>query len=291
MIFLVASILISSFIFVIFKLFKKYKIDTLQAIVFNYLIAGSCGLLIYGKDLKQEAFQHPEWFPFVILSGFLFIASFLVMGFSSQRNGLAITSVAVKMSMAFSMLLMIIVYGEKITFLKIFGIILAIVGVLLMSINKKNEIIVNRKPVLWMLFFLFIGGGMLDFVLNYAQNNVMTHIPSSIFSAFGFSVAFFIGLIVLLYTFIKKTKKFKWKNLIAGIALGIPNYFSILFLITSYSELDWDDSTILAVTNISIVILSAFTGFLAFREELTVRKIIGLSTSVIAIICLYLGSL
>jgi drug/metabolite transporter (DMT)-like permease len=291
MIYLIASILISSLIFVIFKLFKKYKIDTLQAIVFNYLIASACGLLIYGKDLKQEAFQNAEWFPFVIISGFLFIASFLVMGFSSQRNGVAMTSVAVKMSMAISILLMIVVYGEKITFLKIFGIILAILGVLLMSVNKKNEIVVNKKPVLWMLLFLFIGGGMLDFVLNYSQNNVMTHIPSSIFSAFGFLVAFSIGLIVLLYTFIKKTKKFKWKNLIAGIALGIPNYFSILFLITSYSKLDWDDSTILAVTNISIVIISAFTGFIAFREELTVRKIIGLCSAVIAILCLYLGSL
>ena len=178
MIFLISSILASSLIFVIFRLFPKFKVDTFQAIVFNYITACSCGFLLYGKEFSRTSLEHPEWIPFAVMSGLLFISLFLVMGISSQRNGVALTSVSVKMSMALSMMLMIIGYGESLTWLRIGGIVLAFAGVLLMSLSGKGERTAVEKPVVWMLLLLFLGSGALDFLLNYVQRYKLEFLPA-----------------------------------------------------------------------------------------------------------------
>ncbi len=291
MIYLISSILSSSFIFVIFKLFAKYKIDTLQAIVFNYVTAFIFGFALFGKELKPAVFENLSWVPFVILCGILFIVSFLVLGHSSQKNGVAITSVSVKMSMAISMILMITWHGEAVSLLKILGIILALMGVVFMSISKKNGVKKEQKTIVWMLIFLFISGGILDFILNYAQNNVLQDLPPSLFSAIGFGISGIIGLIIMFYSYIQKTRIFAFKNVLAGIGLGIPNFFSIYLIMETYKNLDWSDSTILAVTNVSIVIFSALTGLFLFKEKLNGIKTIGLAASILAIVTFYLSSL
>lgn len=289
MIFLIASILASSLIFVIFRLFPKFKVDTFQAIVFNYFTACAYGFLLYGKDLKAETFQYMEWVPAVVICGILFISLFLMIGISSQKNGVAITSVCVKMSMAMTIVLMILLYGEPVTFLRITGILLAISGVLFMSWSKSEK--AAEKPVIWMLVLIFAGGGALDFTLNYVQNNLLTHIPSSLFSAIGFGIAGMIGISILIIQIIRKKTQFHYRNLVAGIGLGIPNFFSIYLLMKSYSEMKpWSDSTVLAVTNVSIVVLSAFYGFILFKEKFSWLKAVGLAASISAILVLYFAS-
>ena len=167
---LIIGILSSAFIFILFRLFPKYGIDTFQAIVFNYFTALTCGFLIYGKDFKNEALTNPSWFPFAILTGFLLIALFLAIGLSSQKNGMAITSVAVKMSMAMTMCIMIIAYNESLSVFKILGIIFAVIGVLSMSWPTKTKNQAKEKTIIWLLIVLFLGSGILDFLLNYVQN-------------------------------------------------------------------------------------------------------------------------
>ena len=157
---LILSITCSTLIFVIFKLFDKFKIDTFQAIVFNYFTAFACGILLYGNEWTPAAMNNTTWIYFAIICAILFISLFFLMGTSSQKNGVAITSVAVKMSMAFSILLMILLYSEEVTVLKLSGIVLAFLGIYLVSSPSKSG---QRSSALWMLAVLFIGSGFLDF--------------------------------------------------------------------------------------------------------------------------------
>ncbi|TNE55126.1 MAG: hypothetical protein EP338_05270 [Bacteroidetes bacterium] len=288
MIYLISSIIASTCIFAIFRVFTRFKIDTFQAIVYNYFMACGFGFLLYGSELKPQAFEHLEWLPLVFICGLLFIVLFLVLGLSSQRNGVALTSVSVKMSMGMSLLLLIFWNDEQVTPLKVIGIVLALLGVLLMSVERGER--KQQQGAVWMLLFLFVGCGMLDFSLNYAQNEVLDHLPSSLFSAFGFIISGTLGGGILIFDFIRKKRQFAWKNVLAGIILGVPNFFSIYLLIQSYREIDWSDSTVLAVTNISVVLLSAFTGIAFFREYLNLKKTLGLILSLAAILVLYFAS-
>jgi len=289
MISLLLAILFSSFILVIFKLFDRFKIDVFQAIVFNYFTAFLCGILVYGNEWNPKALTDITWFYFAIVAAILFISLFILMGLSSQKNGVAITSVAVKMSMAASVLGMIFIYNESVTPLKICGIILAFAGVVLVSWQGKEEKS-TRNQSLWMLFVLFFGSGVLDLVLNYVQNNALQHLTPSLFSAFGFGMAGIIGLIIFLFQLQQKKTQFAFKNIFGGIALGIPNYFSIYLLIKSYKETGWADSTVLSIINVSIVCVSTLIGFLIFKEKINLTKGLGIIASLLAILLLYLGS-
>lgn len=285
---LLLSVLSSSLIFVIFKLFKRYGIDTFQAIVVNYFTAFTIGFTLYGHTWNPECLEQNSWMYFAGICALLFIGLFLVMGKSSQLNGVASTSIAVKMSMAISLIFMIIGYGESITWLKILGIALAFVGVYLVSKPSKTE--GSETSALWMLIVLFFGSGALDFILNYVQNTQLALLKPSLFSAIGFGLAGTLGLSILIISYIRGKSKFQFKNIIAVIILGIPNYFSIYLLLLSYETTGWDDSTVLAITNVSVVLLSAIIGFTAFKESTTRQKIIGLISAILAICVLYIAN-
>lgn len=277
---LILSVTCSTLIFVIFKLFDKFKIDTYQAIVFNYFTAFACGILLYGNEWTPAAMNDATWIYFAIICAILFISLFFLMGTSSQKNGVAITSVAVKMSMAFSILLMILLYSEEVTLLKLSGIVLAFFGIYLVSSPSKSG---KRSSALWMLAVLFIGSGFLDFSINFIQKSILADLTPSVFSAISLGMAGVLGSIFLAVKLIRKQSTFAMKNVIGGLILGIPNYFSIYLLMLSYKSTGWADSTVLAVTNVSVVLFSAIIGFIIFKEQSTVKKLLGLAAALIAI--------
>ena len=285
---LVLSIFSSTIIFVIFKFFKKFEIDTFQAIVFNYFTAAAIGFGLYGNEWHPDSLVNTEWLPFAIVCAFLFIGLFFIMGKSSQLNGVASTSIAVKMSMAISLILMMIGYSEDLSLLKITGIALAFIGVFLVSSpDKKHK---TQTEAAWMLLLLFFGSGALDFTLNFIQKSILGNMTPSIFTAIGLGSAGILGSIILIIRLAQQKTKLQLKNVLAGIVLGIPNYFSIYLLLLSYRTTGWNDSTVLAITNVSVVLCSAIIGFIVFRETKTSKKIIGLVAAILAITTLYIAN-
>ncbi|MDX2360009.1 MAG: EamA family transporter [Crocinitomicaceae bacterium] len=285
---LVLSILSSTLIFVIFKLFQRFGINTFQAIVVNYFTAAILGFALFHDEWNPQAMQESSWMIAAGFTAFLFIGLFFIMGKSSQVNGVASTSVAVKMSMAISLIIMIQAYDESLDWKKILGIGFAFLGVYLVSSSSKKT--KNVVSAAWMLVLLFLGSGILDFTLNYVQKFSLGSMPLPLFTAIGLGTAGIIGFSILLVNLIRGKEKIALKNIIAGIVLGVPNYFSIYLLLLSYQSTGWNDTTVLAITNVSVVLCSAIFGFIAFKEKATIRKIIGLISAILAITTLYIAS-
>jgi drug/metabolite transporter (DMT)-like permease len=281
---LAISILASTLLFFIFRLFPKYGVDTAQAIIVNYFTAFICGCIVNGSVPSFGGFVESGILPWTLVTGILLISLFIGIGVSSYRNGIGITSVAVKMSLLLSVLFMLSVYGEKITPAKIAGIVLAIAGILLITLQKEPG---GRRSV-FLLAILFVGSSVLDLTLNYVQGNVLKGYPSALYTAFGFLAAGSFGTLWMISEYLAKRRSFNWKNVAGGIILGIPNYFSIYLLVDSYRSTGWSDSVTLAVTGISIVILSALSGIMVFRESASFRKLAGLFLSLSAIALLTL---
>ena len=280
------AIFLSSLIFVLFKVFPIFKIDTFQAIVFNYISAFLCGYILYGSDLKEEAWENINWIFYVVLPALLFISLFVLMGKSAQKNGMAITSVAVKMSMAVSVLGMVFIYNEQLPFLKIIAILLAFSGVILVSFSKKSSD--SKQQTWWMLLILFFGSGILDLLLNYVQKTQVDVISTALFSAFGFGLAGLIGLGILIAQIIRRKTRIEFRNVIGGVILGVPNFFSIFLLMRAYNSVTWSDSSVLAVINVAIVCISTLLGTLIFSEKISWAKGLGLCCSLLAIYLFYL---
>lgn len=289
MIALIFSILASTAIFIIFKLFPKFNIDTFQAIVFNYFTAFFCGFLLFSNEWNQAVLNESNWLIGVISCSVLFISLFILIGLSSQRNGVASTSVAVKMSMGLSVLVMIFLYREGVSLNKSLGIALAFLGVILVTYQKKNANQYNESAF-WMLAVLFFGSSMLDLMLNYSQKSLLGSLTPSLFSAFGFGLAGIIGLLILGVQLLRGKAKIALRNIGAGIVLGIPNFFSIYLLLMAYQSSGLSDSNVVTLVNIGIVAVSAVLGWLMFKEDMPLRKVFGLILSVLAIALISLNN-
>jgi len=229
LIYLLLSILASTIIFVLFKLFGKHQVNTLQAIVFNYITAFCVGITAYQEPINVQTIISTEWFYGAIFLGFLFIAIFNVMAITSQRVGLSVASVATKMSVIIPVVFGIYVYHESAGLLKIIGIIAALIAVYLASV-KSGTRIKNKSNYIYPII-IFLGSGIIDTSIKYIETTYLTENGIPIFSATIFGFAAIIGICTLLIKKLQGNFTFDSKSLIAGLVLGMVNYASIYYLL------------------------------------------------------------
>jgi drug/metabolite transporter (DMT)-like permease len=75
---------------------------------------------------------------------------------------------------------------------------------------------------------------------------------------------------------------FSRKELIGGIILGIPNYFSIYFLMNALQYMN--ASQLFPVLNISILLVSGVVGYFRYRETFKLSTWIGMALAIGAIV-------
>lgn len=285
--YLFLSILISTGLFVIFKYFGIYKIDVLKAIFINYVVACAIGFSLAERDFPIVEIPTQPWFLWAIFLGVLFVSIFFVMAMTAQKNGVSVASVAGKMSVVIPVFFGIFLYNESVTFLKITGILIALVAVYLASVKEKSES--SKNASLLFPILLFLGSGTIDTSLKYIE---VVHVPKNdvaIFSGSLFSIAAIFSLVILLIRTLQNRESFGIKNVIAGIALGIPNYFSIIFLIKALQTEGFESSTLFTINNVGIVIASTLVGIFLFKEEFSIKNKIGVALAVIGIVIVALA--
>ncbi|MFT4673689.1 MAG: drug/metabolite transporter (DMT)-like permease [Saprospiraceae bacterium] len=283
MIYLLLSIFASTLIFVIFKLFARYDINTLQAIVVNYVVACICGLISYENSLELSLIPRYNWFYYTLGLGALFIIVFNLMATTTQRSGLSVVSVATKMAVVIPIAFGLWYYQEPIGFFKGVGVVFALFAVYLASVKTKGGMRLKSKNLLFPIL-VFFGSGLIDTSINFLQNDFIgdkSLIP--LFSATIFAAAAILGLFVVAIQKIRGVFKFETKNMVAGIVLGVPNYFSIFFLVKSLRSDLFDSSGIFTINNVAIVILSTVVGILFFKENLSLKNWIGIVLAIISI--------
>ena len=287
MIYLLFSIASSTIILILFKLFDRYKINTLQAIVINYITACATGLISYNSSISVGDIINSDWFIGAFLLGFLFISIFNVMALTAQRNGLSVASVAAKMSVIIPVVFGIYVYKEGVGAQKIIGIVLALIAVYLTSIKSKSA--VNSSKGLILPIILFLGSGIIDTSIKYLETTYVAKNGIPIFSATIFFFAGLIGIGIIIKRAITKSFRFNSKNVLGGIALGIANYYSIFFLLKALQFEGMESSTIFTVNNVAIVMLSTLIGLLLFREKIYTKNWIGITIAIVSIVLVTLA--
>jgi len=283
LIYLVLSVLASSLIFIIFKLFAKYNIDTLQAIIINYVVACISGVVAYSQPVKAEKLIQEGWFYGALALGVIFISTFYLMALTTQRNGLSVAAVATKMSLAIPIIFGIIMYKENTGIIKMTGIIMALVAVYLTSVKTGEGISLTKKNLIFPIL-VFIGSGIIDTSLKYFETHHVAKNDVAIFSASIFGFAAIIGLFILIFKRIMGRLKISLKNIIAGIILGVPNYYSIYFLIKALRHENIESSTIFTINNVAVLLVSTLAGILFFSEKLSLKNWIGIVLAIFSIV-------
>ena len=290
MISLLFSVLASTTILVVFKLFEKFKINNLHAIVFNYITAGVCGIVVQGEFEKLQSVPNFSWFYYALLLGGFFIFIFFLMALTTQKGGLSVVSVATKMSVVIPILFGLFYYNESLGLLKGLGITLALIAVYLASIKAKEGLSISKENLILPLL-VFLGSGLIDTSVKFLEEEYVSKDDVAIFSSTLFFAAAIVGIGVLIFQKIKGNFKFEYKSILGGIALGIPNFFSIYFLVGALRSDLMESSGIFTVNNIGIVMLSTFAGILLFKERLLLKNWIGILLAIISIVLITLSKL
>lgn len=285
MIYLLLSILASSVIFLVFKLFDLFKINTFQAIVVNYAIACAAGIIGYAKPINLIELPNYSWFGGTVFLGFLFILIFNLMAITTQRSGLSVVSVSTKMSVVIPITFGLFYYNENAGLLKISGIILALIAVYLVSVKDNTSKLVSKNELLFPIL-VFLGSGIIDTTIKYLETSYVEQDDISLFSAVIFLTAFVIGISILRFKVLRQNEKIKFKNLVGGLALGIPNYYSIYFLVKALRNPQLESSVVFTLNNVGILICAVLLGILFFREKLSRKNWLGFFLALISIICI-----
>lgn len=286
MIDLALSILSSSLIFVIFKLFATYRIQTLFGIIVNYITACMVGILFYDGSVRFSELPARPWFPGTVMLGALFILVFNLMARTSQKMGVSVASVATKMSLAIPVLLGVALYNEHLGTVKVIGILMALAAVYFSSVKKNRGVISRRNLVLPSLVFL--GSGVIDGSIKFMQATSLGPEEFPLFSATVFAAAASTGFLIILVRAFKEPMRWNPRNLIGGICLGIPNFFSIYFLLRALQNDILNSASIFTINNVAIVMLSTLLGILLFKEQLSLTNWSGI---VLAITSIFLVAL
>jgi drug/metabolite transporter (DMT)-like permease len=288
LIYLLLSILSSTCILVLFRLFTSFRIDTKQAIVINYVSAFLCGLWSYDPPIHLGSIISSTWFYGALALGILFITIFNLMAVTAQKNGLSVVSVASKMSVIIPIVLGVLLYDEVLTAAQILGIGLALAAVYLVSF-KKGEASKTRNSFLFP-FMVFLGSGIIDSSLKYFENFHLTKDLISLFSATIFLFAAIFGAIWIFGIKKQRIGSFKRKSIIAGAVLGIANYYSIYFIIQAL-KIDWlNSATIFTINNVSIVAISSILGYAIFKESISKSNLVGIVIAILSILLISLNS-
>ena len=295
MLYLLITILLNAYLFVAFKIFERYKIDTLQAIVVNYWICVATGSIFLGHFPIGTASLHQPWLWWALLMGASFISIFNLIAWCTKVDGITSTTIANKLSMVIPVGFALWLYSDSMSWSKGLGILLAFPAVYLSNRTKDDT---GKTPKLLWPALLFIGSGLLDTLVNYVAheffttgNDIADERGQSIFLIHAFSVAGTIGIVLVSALLIRGKKTFAWKNVLAGILLGVPNYFSIYFLFRLLQSGFLPGSAAIPVNNIGIVLVASLTAILFFKEKAGAARIIGMLLSIAAILLIMLSDL
>lgn len=287
MIDLLLGILFFNIILIIFKLFERFQVDNLQAIVVNYVVAGSLGLFTSGIVNPVNHILNSNWIYLALIIGILFIIVFNLLATGAQKVGIAISTVANKMSVIIPVIFAIIVFNDQISALKIIGILLALVGVYLTSTNGKN--LNFDKKYIWLVVIIFAGQGLADCIFNYAQKFYVEDFESKLFISTMFFGACVTGILMTVPKFITGVSKFSSKNILWGIVLGVPNFLTVYYFFRSLESEFMESSQVYPILNIGVIIISAISGYLIFKEKLSRSNWVGILVSVLAIAFISFG--
>lgn len=289
MLYLIGSIVLTSYLTLCFKVVQKYHIEPFQAIMFNHFTCVITGSFFNGgSPINRETFHEP-WFKYALLMGAMFISIFNIVGFTAQKIGVAVASVANKLSLVIPFIFSIYLYHEKITAFKIAGIIIALIAVALTCVpaklNEPEAKSSRLNPLLLIIVpaVLFCSSGLLDTLIKFVEQHFLNEENYNNYLITAFAVAGSIGLVLLFVLLLTGRQKFSYKSIVAGICIGIPNYFSIWCLVKVLKANAGNSSAVIPINNMCIVLFSSVMAWMLFKEKLSAINWAGIILSLGAI--------
>ena len=288
MIYLILAIVSSSLISIFMRLSENHIKNEMGMFMANYAL---CAVLAIGfMDKTGMGYllgTHDQHLTVIIgiITGAFFLGGFLFLKYNMKHNGIVLASTFMKLGVLIPTIMAIIVFGEVPTVMQIVGIALAVAAIIIINIEKEPQPekgVANKEhsnnggnKKMLLLVLLLLGG------LGDSMSNIFEKIGPSDGKDGFLLLTFFTAFVITTVIVIFGKKKVCKADIIFGLLVGIPNYFSARFLLASLGSLE---AVIVYPTfSVGTMVVVTIVGVLAFREKISKQKGIALGLIAIAI--------
>jgi drug/metabolite transporter (DMT)-like permease len=274
-IFIISSVLCSLGVAHILRYSKNHHKSVSLVITVNYAIASLVAL----GDADLTSISLFTWIT-AIITGLLFIANFYLFAESVKVNGIGASVAAMRTSLIIPVSASVLFFNENFGLREIMA--ASLIGVSLYFLQNKEQVQEKTKKLrsVWLLLLLFVFSGFADFSAKvFHENKNATENPYT-FMFIVFTVAFITGLFLV----IKEKKAINSHEILTGIALGIPNLFSSIFLIQALGYLP--AILVYPAINCTIIVLGTVLGLLYWKDNMQQKQWYGIGLALAAIIIL-----
>jgi len=212
-------------------------------------------------------------------AGVFFFLSFIYYQISVRNHGVGLAGAFIKLGILVPMSLSLVLWREHPTLVQWCGMALAVGSIALVNWPTRGTLGTAVRPALLLLFVL---GGLAEFS-NKGYQKYGLQDSKSLFLLITFSVALVLSLAVTL----RKKLPVRRRDLVTGLAVGVPNFFCSYFLILALDSVPAADA-FPAYGAGTIVILNA-AGLIFFKEKLTPKELAAVIATVAALVLINLS--
>lgn len=281
---LVLSIILTSGLFVVFNYYKVFKVSLIQAICINYMVCLAVGFLFTFTTAPSENMMPSYWAGFA--AGLFFLPIFWLMGYTTQTMGLTVAAIANKTSMVIPALVILLLEPRlmaQFTVWKFIAVILSLSAIVLSNLNTQKGNPGFDLRLIMIPLILFLGGAIVDLAINlasyYTDPLYAAWIPVGAFSAAALS-----GTTVLVFRAINFNETLPLRSIIGGIAMGVPNFFSLYFVVKTLDDYQNDGATVYPLINTGTILLNTVLATFLFKEKVNTYMAAGIACAIASIV-------
>lgn len=276
MIYLLLAIASSAMVSIVMRLSEGRTRGRVSMLVVNYLMClflagaytGFDRLVIGGPGLGLAA-------GLGLFNGLLYLLGFVLLQINVRRNGIVLSATFMKLGLLVPMAISVGLFGEIPSLLQGIGFLMAVAAIILINFEKDNS---TAGFKLGLILMLLAGGG------GDAMSKVFEQLGDPAFAEHFLFFTFAAALILCAALVLYKKERPGLRDVVFGLLIGIPNYFSSRFLLKALGDLP---AVIVYPTySVATIITVTLAGVLFFRERLSKRQLLSIGIILAALVLL-----
>lgn len=279
MLYLLLAILCSTATAVMMRLSGRFVRGDVSLLATNYIV---CAALAAAYTGFAHPFPAVEGLGFTLglgaVNGALYLSGFILLQWNVKHNGVVLSSTFQRLGVLVPIALAVLLYGEKPQPMQLLGYAGALIAILLIHFDGEER---SGGRSRGFLLLLLLCCGFCDAFSKVFEQGGYPALENH-FLFYTFCAALLLALLLVLR---RGQRIGKWE-LLFGLLVGIPNYFSARCLLRSLSTVP----AVLAypLCSVGSIVAASIAGVLLFHERLSRRRWIALGIIAFSIVLLNL---
>ena len=264
MLFLLMAVASSAMVSILMRISEQYVRGNMVMFSANY---AACMVisLIYMRDIRPSIIEPGTGTAVTLgaVTGFLYLAGFVLLQKNISCNGVILSGAAMKLGgVLIPIIAAVLFFQERMKWVQFAGTVLAVAAIILIN-TEKGEVNTGGEKQ-WLAVLLLVSG-FADTMANIFDKTG----PAALKNLYLF-FTFFAALLIAMALALQKRQQITAADLLCGLLIGIPNYYSARFLLLSLGSVP--AVVVYPVFSVGTIVAISIAGAIFFHERLSRHK-------------------